>query len=77
MNVGKVPMEMTCPHCQTHMTTTIRPETGIMQYVAAGLLCVLGCCLCALIPLCNDDWRDVAHYCPNCQAFVGKYNHNF
>ena len=37
------------------------------------LVCVIGgFCGCCLIPFCIKDMRDIKHYCPECNALIGK-----
>jgi len=71
---GRDPVRTTCSNCRQEVTTTTIEETGVMAYVAAGIICVLGCwCGCCLIPFCMDSMKDVLHTCPNCNAKMGKY----
>ena len=71
---GKFPVQVTCPNCKASIETRVDSHTGIIQWLTAGGICLIGCWLgCCLIPLCVDDWRDVDHFCPNCNALVGRY----
>ena len=74
VRVGRVPLTVTCPNCQAQVTTTITSDTSALQYISAGAICFFGFWLgCCLIPFCIDSWRDVTHYCPNCNAVIGKH----
>ena len=76
--LGRVPVSMTCYSCQAQITTSIRTETGMLQYIAAAGICFFGCWLgCCLIPFCVDDWRDTTHYCPSCNSVLGHYRNGF
>jgi lipopolysaccharide-induced tumor necrosis factor-alpha factor len=38
-----------------------------------GMLILFGLWLgCCLIPLCINSLKDVEHYCPNCNALIGR-----
>ena len=74
-NFGKSPITMTCSNCGSYITTKTRSETGVFQYVIAGVLCFIGCCPCCLIPFCVSDWEDVVHSCPNCNIVVGRHKY--
>ncbi|CAH3161780.1 unnamed protein product [Porites lobata] len=74
MVFGESPVSMVCPHCQTHIITCTTYQDGILAWLAAGALCLLGCWLgCCLIPFCLDGCKDVIHSCPNCHARLGSY----
>lgn len=71
---GPNPVQVTCPNCSASITSATTEETGVIAWVMAGGLCLVGCWLgCCLIPLCVDSLKDVTHTCPNCQAFLGRY----
>ena len=73
INYGKHPLRMTCPNCQRQIQTSIESEPGPMAWIIGGVLCLLGLCCCACIPCCIDDFNQVEHKCPNCNAFLGRY----
>ena len=39
---GPDSQEMTCPKCQARVRTTIKTEPGVMAWIIAGVLCVIG-----------------------------------
>ncbi len=41
-NFGHRPVDMICPHCQTHVRTSTESEPGPMAWVLAAILCVVG-----------------------------------
>lgn len=56
-----------CQHCEVIIDTDVR-------YVP-GLVACLCCLFCAWrrCPLCNRDYLDVVHSCPNCKMEIGVY----
>ena len=80
----------TWPH---QITTSVAIETGTVAWISAGILCAIGLCLCAPIPLCLGSmkvresnmstlwpsiiFQDAIHRCPNCNAVVGRYKAKF
>ncbi|XP_044269331.1 LITAF domain-containing protein [Tribolium castaneum] len=72
--VGPEPTHMICPHCHAEIDTTTYTRPGNIAYIAATLICLMGCAFgCCLIPCCIDNCMDVHHTCPNCKAYLGKY----
>ncbi|XP_062610129.1 lipopolysaccharide-induced tumor necrosis factor-alpha factor homolog [Saccostrea cucullata] len=67
------PVRVTCASCRADIVTATTFEVGMMTWLIAGILCVLGCWPCCLIPFCVDGCKDVIHTCPNCKAQVGVY----
>ena len=67
------PIEMTCPHCRALILTRTETQTSAMQWIFSCILCVFLCCCCAAIPLCIESLKDVKHYCPRCNQFLGRY----
>jgi len=72
-NFGPRPVDMMCPHCQCQIRTTTESEPGVMAWILAGVLCVVGLWPCACIPCCIDTLNSVTHKCPNCKHFLGRY----
>merc|ERR1712080_57126 len=70
---GPDPMATVCRNCQAHITTATTVETGVMAWVAAGLMCAVGLWCCAPIPLVMDSLKDVTHRCPSRNCMLGKY----
>ena len=71
------PIEMTCPHCRALILTRTEKQTSNMQWIFSGILCVFLCCAVLPYPyhraLCIESLKDVKHYCPSCNQFLGKY----
>ena len=44
----------TWPH---QITTSVAVETGTVAWISAGILCAIGLCLCAPIPLCLGSMK--------------------
>ncbi|XP_022338255.1 LITAF domain-containing protein-like [Crassostrea virginica] len=73
MTMRDIPVRVTCPSCRADVMTSTVFETGTMTWLLAGILCILGCWPCCLIPFCVEGCKDVIHTCPNCQTQVGVY----
>ena len=41
-NYGPHPIDMMCPHCQCQIRTSTESEPGVMAWILAGVLCVVG-----------------------------------
>ncbi len=73
--VGPGPQSMQCPNCKNNIITTTKDSPSVMAWVLCVLIVFVGCwCGCCLIPLCIQDCQTVQHYCPECNAFVGKHS---
>ena len=42
ISFGPTSMDILCPNCQAHIMTATKKETGVMGYIAAGILCAIG-----------------------------------
>jgi lipopolysaccharide-induced tumor necrosis factor-alpha factor len=63
-----------CMYCHATVTTSIGHQPGGVTWLAAGLICIVGCWLgCCLIPFCVPDLQDVEHNCPNCSKLLGVH----
>ena len=69
--LGRYPIRTTCPKCQQTNTTKTEYVEGNQVMLCSIILCLLGGCLCALIPCCIDDCKDVHHKCPVCNHEIG------
>ncbi|KAK3095108.1 hypothetical protein FSP39_010410 [Pinctada imbricata] len=69
----EMPVPMTCTQCGASVVTATEYETGMLTWMIAGMLCLLGCWPCCLIPFCVDGCKDVIHSCPNCKTRLGVY----
>ena len=70
---GDAPVSTVCYNCNAQVVTVLRRSTGTTQWIAAGVLCFVGCIPCCLIPFCIDQWQDITHSCPNCNYVLGKH----
>lgn len=61
-----------CPHCKEAVLTKPVRRAGNATVIASAILCLLGCILCAWVPFCMDDLKDVDHYCCICDAYLGR-----
>merc|ERR1719300_2104379 len=50
--LGRQPMQITCPYCQSLITTRIKKETKDTAWLWCIVLCLLGCWPCACLPFC-------------------------
>ena len=73
LHYGDHPQQLICPHCRANVLSQVKHETGLITWLIAGGLCLLGCWAgCCLVPFCVDACKDVEHYCPNCRALMGR-----
>ncbi|KAI9321180.1 LPS-induced TNF-alpha factor [Zopfochytrium polystomum] len=63
--------DIVCPNCHTPGRSVVTYDNGLLTFLVAGGLCIVGCWLCCCIPFCIDDLKDAIHTCPNCKATVG------
>jgi len=71
--LGPEPTHMICTHCHAEIDSSTRSEPGLVAYVVGALICLVCPCGCCFIPCCIDKCMDVHHYCPNCNAYLGRY----
>ena len=68
------PFPVQCPFCHSLVNTKIVHVSGCMTYLvclATGVFTsFLGCCL---IPFCMNRFKDVKHYCPQCDQLIAIY----
>merc|ERR1711874_152051 len=70
---GPEPVTTVCNNCHANITTSTHPETGLVAWISAGVLCAVGFWCCFWIPLAMNSLKDVTHKCPSCNAVVGKH----
>ena len=62
---------------QPQFTTRVEFRTGLLTWIAVGLICVftlwIGICCIAIIPFFIDSMKDVYHINPNTGEVVGVY----
>ncbi|KRX10946.1 hypothetical protein PPERSA_12070 [Pseudocohnilembus persalinus] len=68
----KRPICTTCPNCQAIIETKVEKQNGNMTYLTAGILLLMACWPCCLLPFCIDDCKDMQHMCPQCGNQVHK-----
>ncbi|CAB3258146.1 unnamed protein product [Arctia plantaginis] len=73
--MGPKPASQTCPSCRAQIVTRVEHKTTTKTHLFATLLCFLACWCCVCIPYCTDSCKNADHYCPNCDAYIGSYNH--
>ncbi|XP_055374085.1 lipopolysaccharide-induced tumor necrosis factor-alpha factor homolog [Condylostylus longicornis] len=74
VNFGPHAQHMICPHCGSHIKTTIETETTWLTHAFAIGLILLGCILCSCLPYLMNSCKNTSHYCPNCNAFLGMHS---
>ncbi|KAJ8970699.1 hypothetical protein NQ317_000597 [Molorchus minor] len=74
MVLGPNPQAVTCPSCHAQITTNVQLENSTKTHLIAIVLCLI-CLPCVMIPYCcTDSCKSKNHYCPNCQAYIGRYD---
>ncbi|KAI8128775.1 hypothetical protein FF38_13028 [Lucilia cuprina] len=71
--LGPESQQAFCSVCQTNVTTNAEFKASNKTHLLALLLCVFGCCPCAGCLYCTGCARNVEHYCPTCNTFLGTY----
>lgn len=72
--LGKNPKQITCPHCQRNILTTVEEELSETAWIACCLLFICGCQLgCCFIPFFLPDFKNYRHYCSHCKRLIGVY----
>ncbi|XP_063696080.1 lipopolysaccharide-induced tumor necrosis factor-alpha factor homolog [Culicoides brevitarsis] len=70
--LGPKPSNVKCPSCHQQITTNIKHENATKTHLFA-LLCCLIFWPCVWLPYTMDSCKDVNHYCPYCDAYLGAY----
>lgn len=71
--VGPDPAVIVCQSCRHQIVTNVEVRPSLRTHLWALCLLFIGCWPCMCIPYCTPACMNVDHYCPNCNAFVGKY----
>eukprot|EP00794_Sanderia_malayensis_P004849 gene4849-5484_t len=68
------PVTVNCPSCRVDIATTVNTKIGLMVWLSSAACCMV-CPFTGLwfFPCCMDDFKDVVHRCPICNAIVGRY----
>ncbi|KAJ8956991.1 hypothetical protein NQ318_012156 [Aromia moschata] len=70
--LGPNPQSITCPSCHAQITTAVELENSTKTHLIALVLCLV-CFPCVCVPYCMDSCKSKNHYCPNCRAYLGRY----
>ena len=57
---GYRPVKMTCPHCQSSITTRTDEESSALAWIICGACCLFGFWPCACLPFCMDSLKSVS-----------------
>ncbi|KAJ2946450.1 hypothetical protein O0L34_g12493 [Tuta absoluta] len=77
VQVGSEPVGMRCPHCQEDiMTRAVYRNTQKTHFVALILGIFFWWLCCCILPYVIKRWKNVDHFCPRCQTFLGQYTRN-
>lgn len=72
--LGYRPCHTTCPYCSRDIETKTYVEDSQLAIKMFGIMCFMGCCCCACIPLCLQSLHEVTHQCPKCRMILGVYS---
>ncbi|XP_063700034.1 lipopolysaccharide-induced tumor necrosis factor-alpha factor homolog [Culicoides brevitarsis] len=74
VTIGPHSTHMICPSCHADINSKTRSNPGLIAWVSGFLIALFGCWFgCCLIPCCIDECMDTHHYCPNCNAYLGRH----
>ncbi|CAB3256675.1 unnamed protein product [Arctia plantaginis] len=73
--MGPKPAVIVCPSCREQIVTRVERKVTTKTHIFAGLLCFLGGLCCVWIPYFVGSCQNADHYCPNCNTFIGSYEH--
>jgi len=71
--LGAEPTNTACPQCFKLIRTRIVLDYGMRTHVWALLICIFCPPFCVL-PYCCNACQEITHYCPHCNAYIGKYD---
>ena len=63
-----------CATCNTNVMTEVEYYSGMLVWLVAGGLCLVGCGCFACLPCFIDSFKDVSHSCPTCKSVLGRHN---
>ncbi|CAF0748281.1 unnamed protein product [Adineta steineri] len=72
ITLGSHPWQCTCPYCGRQIVTRTEKKIGLLPWILFAVLFLFGFVICAFIPFCVDELKDTAHYCPSCNALLGR-----
>ncbi|KAL0839411.1 hypothetical protein ABMA28_016136 [Loxostege sticticalis] len=73
--VGPKPAQVTCPSCHASIMSRVDHKSTTKTHLIALALCLCLCWCCVCVPYCMDSCQNADHYCPNCNAYLGTYQH--
>jgi len=71
--LGPESVRMQCPHCHADISTETDKTPSSKAWIV-GLVLGFFCLCLACIPCCMDDCQTTKHNCPNCKAYLGKFD---
>ncbi|CAH0668919.1 unnamed protein product [Spodoptera exigua] len=74
-NVGPEAVSMICKFCNKQIYTRVEYKPTANTYLISGLCCLMLCWPCACCIYCSANCRNIDHYCPNCDTYIGTYTH--
>nr|CAD2189434.1 unnamed protein product [Meloidogyne enterolobii] len=72
--LGPHEANMECFNCKQTIRTRVINRPGLLSWLICGALALFGCWPCCVLPFCMQSCQDTEHWCPNCNAFIGKYS---
>ncbi|XP_046978561.1 lipopolysaccharide-induced tumor necrosis factor-alpha factor homolog [Vanessa cardui] len=73
-NLGPKSTPYFCNKCNQQIVTVVKKKSSMRTHVCAGLLCFFLCWPCVCLPYCMESCKRTEHYCPKCDAFIGRYD---
>lgn len=67
------PVDLTCVHCQHHVTTRVKSGPSMLTWGFCACLCMFLCWPCACLPFCSNRLKVTRHFCSNCGILLGVY----
>ncbi|XP_023342145.1 cell death-inducing p53-target protein 1 homolog [Eurytemora carolleeae] len=71
--LSEVPVNLTCVHCQHHVTTRTRTHPSPLSWCVCSCLCIFLIWPCCLLPFCFGYLNITEHRCSNCYKVLGRY----
>lgn len=66
-------VRMKCPSCQQDITTSTEYVTGSCTYLTCVFCFFMGCFPLCWLPFIMNNFKDVIHRCPSCNAECGRF----
>lgn len=67
------PTHTACPQCLKLIQTRVVLDYGMRTHVWALIICIF-CPPFCFLPYCCNACQEITHYCPHCNAYIGKYD---